>query len=44
MSSKKAPRNKHVTKSHLSERKFRELPRLFRADVMALSAAPPDGP
>ena len=40
MSSKKAPKNKHVTKSHLSERKFRELPRLFRADVTALSAAP----
>ncbi len=44
MSSKKAPKNKYVTKLHLSERKFRELPRLFRADVTALSAAPPDGP
>ena len=43
MSSKKAPKNKHVTKSHLSERKFRELPRLFRADATALSAAPPTG-
>ncbi|WP_419052890.1 hypothetical protein [Collinsella stercoris] len=39
MSSKKAPKNKYVTKSHLSERKFRELPRLFCADVTALSAA-----
>ena len=43
MSSKKAPKNKYVTKSHLSERKFRELPRLFRADVTALSAASPTG-
>ena len=39
MSSKKAPKNKYVTKSHLSERKFRELLRLFCADVTALSAA-----
>lgn len=37
MSSKKAPKNRYVTKSHLSERKFRELPRLFRADATALS-------
>ena len=44
MSSKKAPKNKHVKNSHLSERKFRELPRLFRADVTALSAASPTGP
>ena len=43
MSSKKAPKNKYVTKSHLSERKFRELPRLFCADVTALSAASPTG-
>ena len=38
MSSKKAPKNEYVKNSHLSERKFRELPRLFRADVTALSA------
>lgn len=44
MSSKKAPKNKYITKSHLSERKFRELLRLFCADVTALSAAPPTGP
>lgn len=37
MSSKKAPKNRYVTKSHLSERKFRELPRLFRAGATALS-------
>lgn len=43
MSSKKAPKNKYITKSHLSERKFRELPRLFCADVTALSAASPTG-
>ena len=43
MSSKKAPKNKHVKNSHLSERKFRELPRLFCADVTALSAASPTG-
>lgn len=43
MGSKKAPRNKYVTKSHLSERKFGELPRLFRADATALSAASPTG-
>lgn len=43
MGSKKAPKNKHVKNSHLSERKFRELPRLFRADVTALSAASPTG-
>lgn len=43
MSSKKAPKNKYVKNSHLSERKFRELPRLFRADVTALSAAFPTG-
>ncbi len=39
MGSKKAPKNKYVTKSHLSERKFRELLRLFCADLTALSAA-----
>ena len=39
MSSKKAPKNKYVKNSHLSERKFRELLRLFCADVTALSAA-----
>ncbi|WP_281656441.1 IS1595 family transposase [Collinsella stercoris] len=39
MSSKKAPKNKYVKNSHLSERKLRELPRLFCADVTALSAA-----
>lgn len=39
MSSKKVPRNKYVANSHFSERKFRELPRLFCADVTALSAA-----
>ena len=39
MSSKKAPKNKYVTNSHLSERKFRELLRLFCADLTALSAA-----
>lgn len=44
MGSKKAPKNKHVKDSHLSERKFGELPRLFRADVTALSAASPTGP
>ena len=43
MGSKKAPKNKYVTKLHLSERKFGELPRLFRADVTALSAASPTG-
>ena len=43
MGSKKAPKNKYVKDSHLSERKFRELPRLFRADATALSAAPPTG-
>ena len=43
MGSKKAPKNKYVTKSHLSERKFGELPRLFRADATALSAASPTG-
>ena len=44
MGSKKAPKNKYVKDSHLSERKFRELPRLFRADATALSAASPTGP
>lgn len=44
MSSKKAPKNKYVTNSHLSERKFRELLRLFCADVTALSAASLTGP
>ena len=39
MGSKKAPKNKYVKKSHLSERKFRELLRLFCADLTALSAA-----
>ena len=39
MGSKRAPKNKYVKDSHLSERKFRELPRLFRADATALSAA-----
>lgn len=39
MSSKKAPKNKYVKNSHLSGRKFRELRRLFCADVTALSAA-----
>ena len=39
MSSKKAPKNKYVKDSHLSERKFGELPRLFRAGATALSAA-----
>ena len=43
MGSKRAPKNKYVTKSHLSERKFGELPRLFRADATALSAASPTG-
>ncbi|MFR3769729.1 IS1595 family transposase [Collinsella stercoris] len=43
MSSKKAPKNKYVKNSHLSERKFRELPRLFRADAAALFAASPTG-
>ena len=43
MSSKKAPKNKYVKNSHLSERKFRELLRLFCADVTALSAASPTG-
>ena len=43
MSSKKAPKDKYVKKSHLSERKFRELPRLSCADVTALSAASPTG-
>ena len=43
MSSKKAPKNKHVKNSRLSERKFGELPRLFRADATALSAASPTG-
>lgn len=44
MSSKKAPKNKHVKNSRLSERKFRELPRLSCADAAALSAASPTGP
>lgn len=39
MSSKKAPKNKYVTNSHLSERKFREVLGPFCADVTALSAA-----
>ena len=39
MSSGKKPKNKYVTKSHLSERKFRELLRLFCDGVTALSAA-----
>ena len=39
MTSKYKPRNKYVTNSHLSERKFRELLRLFCADVTASSAA-----
>ena len=39
MGSKKAPKNKYVKNSHLSERRFRELLRLFRADAAALSAA-----
>lgn len=39
MTSRKKPKNKYVTKSHLSERKFRELLRLFCADVTALAAA-----
>lgn len=43
MGSKKAPKNKYVKKTHLSERKFGELPRLFRADATALSAASPTG-
>ncbi len=43
MGSKKAPKNKYVKDSHLSERKFGELPRLFRADATALSAASPTG-
>lgn len=43
MRSKKAPKNKYVTNSHLSERKFGELPRLFCADVTTLSAASPTG-
>ena len=43
MSGKKVPKNKYVTKSHLSERKFRELLRPFCADVPALSAASPTG-
>lgn len=37
MGSKKAPKNKYVKNSHLSERKFRELPRLFCADATAAS-------
>lgn len=44
MGGKKAPKNKYVKDSHLSERKFGELPRLFRADATALSAASPTGP
>lgn len=43
MSSKKAPKNKYVKNSHLSERRFGELPRLFRAGATALSAASPTG-
>lgn len=39
MTSKYRPKNKYVTNSHLSERKFRELLRLFCADVTATSAA-----
>ena len=39
MTSKYKPKNKYVTNSHLSERKFRELLRLFCADVTAASAA-----
>ena len=39
MTSAKRPKNKYVANSHLSERKFRELLRLFAADVPALSAA-----
>ena len=44
MGSKKAPRNRYVKNSHLSERKFGELLRLFRADATALSAASLTGP
>lgn len=39
MTSRYRPKNKYVTNSHLSERKFRELLRLFSADVPALAAA-----
>ncbi|WP_307739999.1 IS1595 family transposase [uncultured Parolsenella sp.] len=43
MASGNRPKNKHVAKSHLSERELRGLPRLFCADATALSAAEPTG-
>lgn len=43
MSSGKRPRNRYVTKPHLFERKFGELPKPFYADVTAPSAAEPTG-
>ena len=44
MGSKRAPKNKYVKNSHLSERKFREVLGLFCTDVTALSAASLTGP
>lgn len=43
MTSNYKPKNKHVANSYLSESKFRELSRLFRADAVATSAANPIG-
>lgn len=39
MTSRYAAKNKYVASSHPSERKFWELPRLFRTDMTATSAA-----
>ena len=43
MASNYRHKNKYVTNSRLSERRFRGLPRLSCADVTALSAAEPTG-
>lgn len=43
MSSKKAPKNKCVANLHLSERRFRELPRPFCADARYAAADAPLG-
>ena len=39
MTSSYRPKNKYVINSHLSERKFRELLRLFCADITASTTA-----
>lgn len=43
MASGNRPKNKYVAKPHLSERELRGLPRPFRADATAPSAAEPTG-